>query len=106
MLRAARRTPGRSRRARQSLRDDRGAQPWIVGGRSRPSRPWSCSAVCWHGGPRPASWYAGGNIRAGCARSSSRPRPPYDRGGPATVIAERRPHARADFGPSVASAPA
>src|SRR5262249_55207001 len=60
----------------------------------------------WRREPRPASWYAGGNIRAGCARSSSRPSPPYDRSGPATVIAERRPHARGDFGPSVASAPA
>src|SRR6516164_2326555 len=105
MLLAARRTPDRSRRVRQSLHGDRGVAAAM--NRWRPTAAlaaivlfssllaWGAEArilVCW--------W------EYRCARSSSPPRQRYGRSGPATVIAERRPHARGDFGPSVASVPA
>src|SRR5215471_3815559 len=107
MLLAVRRTPGRSRRVRQSLHGDRGVAAAM--NRWRPIAAlaaivlfssllaWGAEArilVCW--------WEYPGRMCTIIKPARQR----YDRSGPATVIAERRPHARGDFGPSVASVPA
>src|SRR5262249_23148316 len=106
LLLAARRTPARSWRARRSLRDDR-----AVAAATNRWRPIAALAaivlfrrlLAWGAEPRilVCWWEYPGRMCTiiNPAKSATRQWAGND-------IAERRPHARGDFGPSVASAPA